>query len=133
MSPRETSPFAGQIIKNEDYLNIDLQIKGTLLKPEVELRLKELKKNIKQNLTELAQDEVEKKKQESEDAVNKELDKLKQEAERKKQEAEEKLKQEIEKGKKEAEERLKQELDKKKEETEEKVKRKLKDLLKRKK
>jgi hypothetical protein len=129
----QNTPFEGQIIKDEDYLDLDLQVKGLLLKPEVTIRLDKLKKNLKESLTELAEDEVEKQKKQAEEAANKELEKLKKEAERKKQEAEERIKQEIEKGKKEAEDRLKQELDQKKEETEEKVKRKLKDLLKRKK
>lgn len=129
----KNTPFADKTIRDDDYVNLNLQITGTLLKPEVKLSLNDLKKNLKQQVSKIVEDEVDKKKKEAEEAVNTELKKLKDEAQKKKEEAEEKLRQEIEKGKKEAEERLKNELDQTKTETEEKVKRKLENLIKKKK
>jgi hypothetical protein len=113
-----------------EYLDLAIQIVGTVKKPEVELNLKEIKNNFKETVTSTVSDEVAKKKKEAEELVKDELDKIKDETSKNAKEAELRLKEEAARKKKEAEDKLKAETEAAKKKLEDEAKKKLRKLIK---
>lgn len=133
------SAFQSLNINPEEYLNIAINILGTVKKPEIKLNLKEIKQGIKQTLKDAVSSEIDKTKTQLEDKAKTEADKLKSEAEQKAKEAEAKLKAELDKKKAEADAKLraeaeaqKKKLEEEKARIEEEAKKKLKNLIKKK-
>lgn len=121
--------FSNLTLNPKDYLDIAINIGGTVKKPEVSLNLREIKTSIKQSVQNAVTQEVDKRKEQIEQTAQNELNKIKEETERKAAEAKAKLEAEIERKKKEAEERLRQEAEDKKKKLKEEAAKRLKGLL----
>lgn len=126
----KNTPFKDYELNMKDYLKLALSIGGTFKKPTLNLNLKEVKKNVKENISNIVTNEVAKKKAEVEKLAQQELNKIKEETSQKVKDAESKLKEELAKKQKETEERLRLEAAEKKKKLEEEAKNKLKNLLK---
>ena len=131
--------FQSLNINSNDNFNLAIKIIGNIKKPEVQLNLKEIKKNLKQNAKDAVDQQIDNAKNQTEDKARSEADKLKAEAEQKAKDAQEKIKAELEKKKAEADAKLKAESDAQKKKLEEEKKRleeeaksKLKNIIKRK-
>lgn len=126
------SNLAGQNIDIPigETVKLMLNMTGTIDDPKIKTSLKDMKNNIKDNLKAKGEEELDKAKQQAEEAAKAEFEKQKAELEKKAKAEEERLKAEIEKKKKEEEARLKAELEKKKKQAEEEAKKKLKGLIK---
>ncbi len=131
--------FQSLNVNPNDYFNLAISIIGNIKKPEVQLNLKEIKKNLKQTVKDAVDQQIDNTKTQLEDKAKSESDKLKAEAEAKAKEAQDKLKAEVDKKKAEAEAKIKAEADAQKKKLEDEKKRleeeaknKLKNLLKKK-
>ncbi|PCJ66488.1 MAG: hypothetical protein COA58_06840 [Bacteroidetes bacterium] len=122
--------FSNLQLSPKDFLDVAIRIGGTFKKPEIKLNLKEIKKSLKQSLTNSVISEVDKKKEEAKNTATNELNKIKEETQRKADEAKENLQKELEQKKKEAAERLRQEAEDKKKKLKDEAANKLKGLFK---
>ncbi len=105
------------------YVNLLVEMTGTVDKPRIKTSLKENVNDYKQQVKERVNNEIEKQKKELEDKAKQELEKQKAELERK-------AKEEAERLKKEAEEKARKELEAQKKKLKEEAKKKLKKIIK---
>ncbi len=124
------SKFTNLQIKPSDFLKIAVKIGGKFSKPEVKLKLAEIKNNFKQTLKTAISSEVDKKKLEAKTTASNELNNAKEDAKKKAEEAKAKALSEIAQKKKEAEDKIKQEAENRKRQLKAEADKKLKGLLK---